>query len=235
MQASIKFQKVPFKSWSSEDKPREKLLTRGSEYLSDAEILANIIGSGTAQLSPVDIARLLLQSVDHDLRKLSQLHYEQLTAIPGIGRAKALAILSALELGRRRASTAPKSLPKIALAKDAYEVIKPHLTDFQYEQIWALLLNSKSQVVAIKKLTTGNLSESLMNTKELLREMILTPYVANAILVHPHPSQNPKPSASDIRMTKAVAEALRLSGFTLFDHIIFCEDSFFSFLDEGLL
>lgn len=221
-------------SWAEEDRPREKLMLRGKSALTDAELIAILIGSGTRELSAVDLSKIILQSVDNNLNELARLSVNDLMKFKGVGDAKAISIVAALELGRRRkAAEAPKR-PKITCSTDVYEAIRPHLSDLSHEQFWVLLLNRANEVLRPIQISIGGVAGTVADPKLIFKSAI--EHLASAIiLVHNHPSGNLKPSQADKDLTKKVSEAGRLLDTPVLDHLIFGDKGYFSFADEGIL
>lgn len=221
-------------SWAEEDRPREKLLLKGKAALSDAELIAILIGSGTPSLSAVDVAKLILKSVDYDLNALAKLSVKDLQKHKGIGEAKAITIISALELGRRRKDTEPAKKEKITCSDDAYQLMRPHLLDQPHEEFWIIMLNRANGVIKKHQISQGGISGTVADPK-LIFKAALENGASSIILVHNHPSGNLKPSEADIKLTKKMTEGGRMLDLPVLDHIIFADQDYFSFADEGIL
>ncbi|GGD67526.1 DNA repair protein RadC [Emticicia aquatilis] len=220
-------------SWAEEDRPREKLLLKGKAALSDAELIAILIGSGTRELSAVDLSKLILQSVNNNLNELAKLSINDLMKFKGIGDAKAISIAAALELGRRRKESDVIKKAKVSSSADAYEAIRPYLMDLQHEQFWALLLNRANEVIRPQQISIGGVSGTVADPKMIFKAAI--EHLASAIiLVHNHPSGNLTPSQADKDLTKKVKEAGRTLDIPVLDHLIFSDNGYFSFADEGI-
>lgn len=227
-------QPLVIKSWAEEDRPREKLLLKGKAALSDAELIGILIGSGTSKLTAVDVAKLILTAVGNDLNELAKLTVKDLTKHKGIGEAKAITIVSALELGRRRKETAAAAKTKITCSTDIYEYIKPQFLDLPHEEFWIILLNRANVVMKKMPVSSGGVAGTVADPKIIFKHAI--EHLASAIiLVHNHPSGNLKPSAADISLTRKMKEAGVLLDLPILDHIIFTEHHYYSFADEGLL
>ncbi|MCU0445086.1 MAG: DNA repair protein RadC [Microscillaceae bacterium] len=220
--------------WAEEDRPREKLLLKGKEALSDAELIAILLGSGTVSMSAVDLAKLILQDVKNNLNDLAKLSVKDLQKFKGIGEAKAISIVSALELGRRRKESEPQKRPKITSAQDVYELMKPHLWDLHYEEFWILLLNQANFVIKKVKISSGGVAGTVADPKLILKAA-LEELATGIVLVHNHPSGNLKPSQADKDLTSKIKEAAKLMDIILTDHLIFTDQSYYSFLENGLL
>jgi len=225
---------LAIKSWAEEDRPREKLLLKGKAALSDAELIAILIGSGTPKLTAVDVAKLILAAVSNDLNELAKLTVKDLMKHKGIGEAKAIAIVSALELGRRRKETAAAARTTITCSTDIYNYIKPHLLDLPHEEFWVILLNRANVIMKKIPVSIGGVAGTVADPKIIFKHAI--EHLASAIiLVHNHPSGNLKPSAADMALTRKVKEAGALLDLPVLDHLIFADQSYYSFADEGVL
>lgn len=222
------------KNWAKEDRPREKLLLKGKSSLTDAELLAILIRSGTASQSAVDLAKHLLQRVNHNLDELARLTVTDLMKIKGIGQAKAIAIVSALELGRRRNDAAPEERPKITSAAQAFEIIRPDLLDLPQEEFWVLLLNRSNQLIRKQRISLGGIHATYVDPKVIFKHA-LDAGASHFILAHNHPSGNPTPSQHDRDLTRKLKEGGQLIEIQLLDHLIVAGKSYLSFADEGLL
>jgi DNA repair protein RadC len=225
---------LKIQDWAEADRPREKLLLKGRASLSDAEILAILIGSGTISLSAVDVAKLILNGVDNDLNKLSQLTVKELQKFKGIGEAKAITIISALELGRRKRETEISKIEKITSSNDAYNLLSPHLIDLPHEEFWILLLNRANQVLRKVQISAGGVAGTVVDSKIIFKHA-LENLACGIILAHNHPSGNLKASHQDISLTKKLKEAGATLDITILDHLIITNNSFMSFSEEGIL
>ncbi|WP_064196329.1 MULTISPECIES: RadC family protein [Emticicia] len=220
-------------SWAEEDRPREKLLLKGKAALSDAELIAILIGSGTRELSAVDLSKLILQSVNNNLHELAKLSINDLMKFKGIGEAKAISIAAALELGRRRKDSEVLKKTKVGSSSDAYKAIRPYLMDLQHEQFWVLLLNRANEVIKPHQISIGGVAGTVADPKMIFKAAL--EYLASAIiLVHNHPSGNLTPSQADKELTKKVKEAGKMLDIPVLDHLIFGDNGYFSFADEGI-
>lgn len=225
---------LSIKSWAEEDRPREKLLLKGKAALSDAELIGILIGSGSASLSAVDLAKLILSQNAHNLDRLARLSVHDLMKFKGIGEAKAITIVSALELGRRRKDTAPEKKPKISSSKDVYELMRPSLLDLSHEEFWVIILNRGNQVIARQPVSSGGVSGTVADPKMIFKKAL--DYLASSIiLVHNHPSGNINPSEADRQLTNKMKEAGKFLDIPVLDHVIFTDDKYYSFADEGIL
>ena len=222
------------RNWAEQDRPREKLLNKGKSYLTDAELLGILIATGTKSLSAIDLARSVLQEFNHDLNAIARLDARELQRIKGIGKAKAIAIISAFELGRRRNEIAPNRKFKITSSSDVYKLMRPVLLDQPTEYFWVILLNRANQVLKKMAISKGGVSGTLADPKVIFK-YALDNLASAIILVHNHPSGTLKPSEADIRLTKQLKLSGKLLEIPVLDHLIFTDESYFSFTDEGIL
>lgn len=221
-------------SWAEEDRPREKLMLKGKAALTDAELIAILIGSGTRELSAVDLSKIILQSVGNNLNELAKLSVNDLMKFKGIGDAKAISIVSALELGRRRKESEVIKRHKITCSADAYDAIRPHLLDLSHEQFWVLLLNRANEVIRPIQISVGGVAGTVADPKLIFKAAI--EHLASAIiLVHNHPSGNLTPSQADKELTKKVTESGKLLDTPVLDHLIFGDNGYYSFADNGMM
>lgn len=219
--------------WAEEDRPREKLLLKGKSSLSNAELLGILLGSGTFSLSAVELAKKLLTSVGSDLNELAQLSVQDLQKFKGIGEAKAVAIVSALELGRRRPQDV-KQKKKITSSADVYDLMRENLLDLKFEQFWIILLNRANRILKKLPVSSGGVAATLADPKIIFKQA-LDHLASGIILVHNHPSGNEKPSESDIILTRKLKEIGKFMEIQVLDHLIFTNSSYFSLADEGII
>lgn len=231
---NIPYKKLNIKSWSDDDKPREKLLALGRTNLSDAELIAILIGSGNREQNAVDLSKSILESINNELNTLSKLHVEDLQKFKGIGEAKAITIVAALELGRRRKEEEIKEKSKINGSKDAYRALYAKLIDLPHEEFWILLLDKGNRIIGKELIGRGGVSATIADPK-IIFQTALRSLASSIILFHNHPSGNLKPSQSDIRLTNKIKQSGDLLEITVLDHVIICDDTYFSFADEGLM
>ncbi|MBR08000.1 MAG: hypothetical protein CMP48_09965 [Rickettsiales bacterium] len=220
--------------WAEEDRPREKLLIKGKSSLSDAELIGILLGSGTKTLSAVDLAKQILNSVGNDLHTLAKMSVNDLCKFKGIGEAKAISIVSALELGRRRKDSEPVKQPRITCSDDAYQLLKPELSDLPHEEFWIILLKRNNQVIKKEQISLGGVSGTIVDPK-LIFKKALDALASGIILVHNHPSGNLKPSQADIKLTHKLKTSGELLEIPIYDHIIFTDQSYYSFSDESMM
>ncbi|MFN0176734.1 MAG: DNA repair protein RadC [Saprospiraceae bacterium] len=221
-------------SWAEEDRPREKMLLKGYQSLSDAELIAILLGSGSVGISAVSLAQEILASVENNLHELGKRSLNELQRFKGVGEAKAISIAAALELGRRRQISDLRERPKIGSSRDAFKVIAPLLTDLHHEEFWLILLNKAYEVFAREKLSTGGSAGTVADVK-LAFKTALDARASAIIAVHNHPSGNLKPSNADMDLTKKLKEAGKILDLPLLDHLIVSERGYYSFADEGAI
>ncbi|MCJ7449211.1 MAG: DNA repair protein RadC [Bacteroidales bacterium] len=220
--------------WAVEDRPREKLIQKGTSSLSDAELLAILISSGTRDKSAVDLGRELLSLVNNNLNALGKLTISDFKKIHGIGTARAVTIVAALELGRRRKLAEVPDAVQIKCSKDVADIFQPLLSDLSHEEFWILFLNRSNKVINRMKLSQGGISGTVTDVRVVLKKAI--EYLASGIILcHNHPSGNLNPSESDTRITQKIKEAGNLMDIQLLDHLIISEKDYYSFADNGLL
>lgn len=218
--------------WAAEDRPREKLLLKGLDAVSDAELLAILIGSGSVGESAVNLAQRILASVDNNLHELGKRSTKDLQRFKGVGEAKAVTIAAALELGRRRQLSDLRQRPRITCSRDAFNAIASRLTDLHHEEFWLLLLNRANEVFAREQLSIGGASATVVDLKIVFKAAI-DARAAAIIAVHNHPSGNLDPSRADIELTERLKQAGKVFDLPLLDHLIVSERGYYSFADEG--
>ncbi len=222
------------KNWAEGDRPREKLIEKGKSVLTDVELLAIIIGSGTPTESAVELARRILHSVGNNLHALARLNMMELTKFKGIGEAKAISVVAAMELGRRYRVSQNKQNVQIKSSKDAYELVFALLSDLRQEVFYAILLNQASEVISIEKISEGTSNSTTVDIKEILTTALLK-HANGIILCHNHPSGHPKPSQRDLNITNQVILSAKMMQIQTLDHIIIGQNTYYSFMDEGLM
>ncbi len=221
-------------SWAEEDRPREKLMLKGKAALSDAELIAILINSGTIDLTAVDVAKIILKSVGNNLNELARLSIKDLSKFRGIGEAKAISIVAALELGRRRREQDRPQRSRIICSRDAYNEMLPHLLDKPHEEFWILILNRANEVLRPVQISTGGVSGTVADPKLIFRHA-LEQLASGLILFHNHPSGNLMPSQANKDLTRKLRDAGRLLDIPVLDHLIFTDKAYYSFADEGIL
>ncbi|NCO63196.1 MAG: JAB domain-containing protein [Flavobacteriales bacterium] len=222
------------KNWSQDDQPREKLLYKGKAALSDAELVAILIGSGNKEESAVDLCKRILASVDNNLNALGKLSIKQLMAFKGIGEAKAITIVAALELGRRRRGEEALQQKKIASSASVFELMQPMLGELQHEEFWIIYLNNANKVIQKNQLSKGGITGTLVDVRLVLKQA-LEVGATSLVLVHNHPSGTLKPSEADKQLTQKLKHASESLDIKVLDHLIVTEKAYFSFADENLL
>jgi len=228
------YKKLSIKEWAVEDRPREKMLTKGIRSLSEAELIAILIGSGNIDESAVEVSRRILASVNNNLNELGKKTINDLQKFKGIGPAKAITIAAAMELGRRRKESEPEEKLKVVTSADGAAIFKPLLSDLQHEEFWVLLLNRNNLVIDKMMVSQGGLSGTVIDVRIILK-MALDKLACTIILCHNHPSGNLMPSEADKDITKKIKEAGKHMDIPVLDHLIIANDSYFSFADEGLI
>jgi len=222
------------KEWAADDRPREKLLVKGAKVLSDAELLAILIGSGTREISAVELAREILKLSKNNLSELGKKSVAELMKLKGIGEAKAITIIAALEIGRRRNYTESPEKTVITSSSDVYNYFRPLVVDIAHEEFWVLFLNRSNKVIDQYKLSQGGIAGTVIDVRLILKRAI--ELLASSIIVcHNHPSGNNKPSENDKAITSKIKIASDQLDIQLLDHIIIADNSYFSFADEGII
>ncbi|MCB0431058.1 MAG: DNA repair protein RadC [Flavobacteriales bacterium] len=218
----------------SQDRPREKMRSKGARSLSDSELLAILLRSGNADRSAVDLSRDILQAVNHNLSALSRLTLGDLCKFKGMGEAKAMSVLAALELGRRRRATEVTRDAGIGSSSDAFAYIGPHLEDLQHEEFWVILMNRANRVIGLFPVSSGGITGTVADPRVIFR-LALEHHACGMILCHNHPSGQLKPSDADKALTRKLCEAGHNLEIQVLDHLIVGTDGYYSFADEGML
>jgi DNA repair protein RadC len=222
------------KNLAAEDRPREKMLINGASSLSDAELVAILISSGNNEETSVQLSQRILNSVSNNLNAFGKLSVKELTAYKGIGQAKAVTIVAAMELGRRRGATEPVKRELIRNSNDAFLLFYPMLCDIPHEELWAAFTNHAAKVIEKKRISQGGLGESSADMRFIMKEAINTT-CHGIILCHNHPSGNLQPSREDDLLTSRMKEAAKLMNMQLLDHIIISDKHYYSYADQGRL
>ncbi len=222
------------KNWSQEDQPREKLRDKGKAVLSDAELVAILIGSGNRDESAVALCKRILASVDNNLSELGKLSIKQLMEFKGIGEAKAISIAAALELGRRRRGEEAIDRKKINSSASVFEIMQPVIGELPHEEFWIIYLNNSNKIIQKKQLSKGGITGTLVDVRLVLKNA-LEVGATGIILVHNHPSGTLKPSEADKQITKKLKKAGVSLDIKVLDHVIVTEKAYFSFADENIL
>ena len=224
----------PITNWNEDDKPREKLILKGKQALSDAELIAILIGSGSRNESAVQLSQRILSSVDNNLNTLGKMSIQQLMTFKGIGEAKAIAILAAMELGRRRRAEEALELQKITSSKSIYELMQPIIGELAHEEFWIIYLNNSNKVLSKSQLSKGGITGTLVDVR-LVFKTVLEIGAVSIILCHNHPSGMLKPSEADKQITQKIKQAGESLDIRVLDHLIVAETHYYSFADEGIL
>ncbi|MCX6233409.1 MAG: DNA repair protein RadC [Bacteroidetes bacterium] len=223
---------MPINFWAEDDRPREKMLLKGKHNLSDAELIAILIGSGTRHASAVDLAKNILQRAHNNLIELAKLTVTDLTRVQGIGSAKAITIMAALELGRRRRSAEVFNREKVQTSRDAYEIFQAKVSEENYEAFWIMLLNRSNKIIGMEKISDGGISGTVADPKKIFK-LALDHYASCIILCHNHPSGSTDPSQADMQLTGKLVEAGKYLDIEILDHIIVGDEIYYSFADDG--
>ena len=224
----------PITNWAEDDRPREKLMIKGKNALSDAELIAILIGSGSRNESAVQLSKRILSSFDNNLNALGKLSIKQLTEFKGIGEAKAISIIAAMELGRRRREMEAIELKQIGSSKSVFEIMQPIIGELQHEEFWILYLNYSNKVIAKSQLSKGGITGTVVDIR-IVFKIALEQNATSIILSHNHPSGKLQPSDADIAITKKIKMAGQQLDIPVLDHLIITEKGFYSFNDNGIL
>lgn len=226
--------RLSIKSWAEEDRPREKLAEKGKAALSDAELIAILLGSGSRDVTAVELSKTILNSVGNNLNELGKMDISALTVFKGIGPAKAISIVAAMELGRRRKEMASAVKRVITCSNDAFLEIQDSLSDLPHEEFWILLMNRANKIIGKKNVSKGGVSGTVADAKLIFKPAI-EKLASSVILCHNHPSGNLKPSDADLKLTAKLKEAGKCLDIPVLDHLIIGDNAYFSFADEGIL
>lgn len=222
------------KSWAEDDRPREKMMLKGKAALSDAELLAIIMGSGNREQTAVDLAKQILADVENNWHELARLTLHELCQYKGIGEAKAISIITALEIGSRKAHQLALEKPEVRGSKSAFNILQPMMADLTMEEFWVIFLNSSNKVISIEKISNGGIAQTLVD-KRIIFKKALEKMATAIIVAHNHPSGNLKPSESDLSLTQSIKDAGKLLNITLLDHLILSQTAYYSFADADAL
>lgn len=225
---------IKITEWAPSDRPREKLIEKGAAALSDAELLAILISTGTKSKSAVDLGRELLALAGNNLNTLGRLDITDLRSLPGIGEAKAVTIAAALELGRRRKLAEAPENGQIKSSADVFNIFHPLLSDLSHEEFWILFLNRSNKPINRMKISQGGISGTVTDVRIIMKKAVEN-LASGLVVCHNHPSGNNNPSESDIQITQKIREAGTLLDVQLLDHIIIAGSAYYSFADNGLI
>ncbi|NQY04725.1 MAG: DNA repair protein RadC [Flavobacteriaceae bacterium] len=220
----------PIHRWSEEDRPREKLLKKGKSSLSDSELLAILIGTGSKEESAVNLCKRILSSVNYNLNEISKLSVNELIRFKGIGRAKAISIIAAIELGKRRKSEQATHI-KINSSEAVFKLLNPVFEDLHHEEFWVVYLNNANRVIEKSQLSKGGITGTIVDVRLVLKKALQLGSV-NIIISHNHPSGSLKPSVTDIELTRKISIACNSVDIKLLDHVIISKEGYYSFADE---
>jgi DNA repair protein RadC len=228
------YHRMNIKDWAIEDRPREKLLYRGISSLSDAELIAILIGSGNSRETAVELSRRIMENVKNNLHELGKLNVENLKTFKGIGDAKAISIIAAMELGRRRNHSTALEMDKISGSSDVAQYLRPFIGDIPHEEFWALFLNRQNKIIDKQRLSQGGMTGTVIDVRLVLK-MAIEKHATSLIFAHNHPSGNLEASDADRKITRQLKDAGAIMDIPLLDHLIITQAGYFSFADEGLL
>ena len=224
--------KLSINQWAEEDRPREKMMLHGASSLSDAELLAILIGSGSSEETAVELMRRVLSSVGNNLNDLGIMSLKDLCAFKGIGEAKAITLMAACELGKRRSAERIEERPKIISSRDIYQWFHPKMCDLPIEESWVMLLNNASRVIDTRRISIGGIASTVVDVRLVIREALLSRATA-IVFCHNHPSGSTLPSREDDLLTKRLIDACNLMDVRFLDHLIITDGSYYSYADEG--
>jgi DNA repair protein RadC len=225
---------LTIKQWAEDDRPREKLVIKGRHSLSDAELLAIMIGSGTKEDSAVELARRILTAAGDSVSTLAKLSVNDLMQHKGIGLARAVTIAAAMEIGKRRSESAVMEKEKITCSRDAFEILQSVLADQPYEEFWIIILNKANRVISKQCISEGGISGTVVDPKKIYK-IALDQHASSIIMGHNHPSGNIQPSEADHKITRKVKDAGGLLDISVLDHLIIGDGKYYSFADEGMI
>jgi len=226
--------RLNLKSWAEDDRPREKLLQHGISALSDAELIAILIGIGNRELTAVELARKILAEQNYEINRLAKLSIAELMQTKGIGQAKAISIAAAFELGKRRESEQIKTEAKIRSSQDIYNLMATELRDLPVEAFWVVMLNRANRIIDTHKVSQGGISATVVDLR-LVMQKAIEKLASGLVLVHNHPSGNLEPSEADKQLTQRIQQAAKIFDINVLDHIIIADHRYYSFADEGIL
>jgi DNA repair protein RadC len=234
MNLNLEAKTLTIKDWSPEDRPREKLVLKGRSSVSDSELIAILLGTGTSTLNAVDLAKRILQRCNNDLHTLAMLSVQEMMKIKGVGEAKAITIVAAMELGLRRKNLETPEKPKVASSRDVYEFLKSDLLDIPHEEFWVILLNRANRVIKKIQISQGGVSGTVVDPR-IIFKLAVEALASGIIVAHNHPSGNLTASQADILLTQKLKEGGKLLEIQVLDHVIIAGQKYFSFADDGLI
>lgn len=233
-QTTYEKNQIPIKAWAEEDRPREKMSLKGRQSLTDAELLAILLGSGTRDETAVALAQRILADMNNDLLELSRLSLSDLKRFRGVGEAKAITIMAALELGRRRQLSPLREKPQVQSSRDAFDAIGSQLADLLHEEFWILCMNRANRILSRDKISSGGVAGTVVDAKLVFRRAI-DQNASAIILVHNHPSGSRSPSQADLELTRKLVQVGKALDLLVLDHLIITNGGYYSFADEGVL
>jgi DNA repair protein RadC len=228
------YSKQGIKALAVEDRPREKLMNRGISSLTDAELIAILISSGNRKESAVELSHRIMESIHYNLHELGKLNCDELKRFRGIGEVKAVTLIAAMELGRRKNQSEALDNEQIKGSRDAANFLRPEIGDLSHEEFWVLFLNRNNKVTGKQKLSQGGMTGTVIDVRLVLK-LALERHATSLIICHNHPSGNLEPSDADKKITRQLKSAAALMEIPVIDHLIITQSGFFSFADEGLL
>jgi len=228
------YRNLRIKEWALEDRPREKLISNGRNSLSNAELIAILLGSGNHCESALDVSKKILNLVDNNLHELSRLSIDQLKKIKGIGPVKATTIIAAFELGNRRKQAERPEYVRITSSNEAFKLMLPVVGDLVHEEFWILLMNRSNRCIRKQKISQGGISGTVIDVRLILKYAVEL-LASSMIICHNHPSGNLQPSEADNKITKKIMESAKIMDIQLLDHLIIADNSYFSYADNGLM
>jgi len=229
----MKKESLSIKHWSEDDKPREKLLNQGKQLMTDSELLAILIGSGSIGESAIALCQKILKKYDNNLSKLARASVKELINFKGIGEAKAITIVAALELSNRRKYDNAE-IEFIKTSEDAHKILAPLMEDLLYEEFWVVFLNNANKIISKRKMSVGGVNATIVDVRIIFKEA-LEAQASKIVLAHNHPSGRNQPSLDDLNLTKKLIEAGKILDISILDHIIISENKYYSFSDNGKL
>ena len=228
------YKKLNIKEWAAEDRPREKLITLGSRAMTDAELLAILIGSGNQEETAVELSRRILSSVNNNLNDLARKGADFLQTFNGIGQAKAITIMAAIELGKRRRDEDSPLRTKVSCSRDAADYFRTSLGDLEFEEFWIMFLDRGNNILGKYQVSKGGISGTVIDVRLIMKEA-LDKKSSSIILCHNHPSGNLNPSDADLKITRRIKDAGEIMDIRVLDHVIIAGQKYYSFADEGIL
>ncbi len=226
--------KLTINNWAEDDRPREKFAKKGRSALSNAELIAILIGSGSRNESAVDLAKRILAFANNDLNALARMNVKELCKFKGMGEAKAISILAALEIGARKQQATALTKNQITNSKTLHEILKPMMADLPHEEFWVIYLNKANKILSIEAISKGGVAGTVADVKIIFKKAIEL-LASSIMLAHNHPSGNLKPSNADIELTRKMRDTGKIMEIEVLDHIIISENGYYSFSDEGML